>query len=59
MTNIEIGEKEGDASCGLDGGEVWRAMLGRKNLTREVPMISQGSQNHPVNWSAAALLPLF
>jgi hypothetical protein len=58
MTNIEIGDKAEDASFGFDGREVWRAILERKNLTREAPMISHGSQNQPTYWSAAALLPL-
>jgi hypothetical protein len=59
MTKIEIGDAARDARFGLDGREDLLAILGRKNLTREAPMISHGSQNQPTYWSAAALLPLF
>ena len=43
MTNSEIGDEAEDASLGLDGREDWLAMLERKNLTREGPMISHRS----------------
>ena len=39
MTNIEIGNKVGDLGFALRGREDLLAILGRKNLTREAPMI--------------------